>query len=239
MVRITQPQTSSFGVLTATEVRTATVNNPSGNLGLQSNSVDRLSIRDGFNLFNVAARLNANIEVQDQNGNVIIASDNSGHIDQLARIDVPVLHPDLFHIVEVEPAMALIDGGSVYQRCAVRSVGTETLTFCLSAFIPPMLMSAYSKIHTVIIEGTTGHNDDYITKLKLMAHDGTDTLGELENHPDDLGNGSTAPISHEWELATPRWSGYGLFLEVDNVIGGAAHVTIDRIRLWLMSDTSS
>lgn len=197
MVRIIQPALTDFGVLTATEVRTPLINSPSANLDIQKGGVSHFLL-DGAKVYvSKHITLNPNIEIWDSSSGVLIAGDNSGHIDQLGRVDAHPTTPAnaFFAAAYLGEIAANGIGGSIAGTPGYwQTDANETYQCDLGQILPIQFLNGEIRIDYVKIEFTSENNDDYIDLVAMYEWDLSDDAPEMGpplSDSTDKGNGSS------------------------------------------------
>lgn len=146
-------------------VRTPLVNNPDGDLALQRVGSARVAIQNTTVAFHVNPQLVTDRALVDNSGGVLIASDNAGHINDLARIDDDIKTPATSHYIasSIGPLVSPVQTGTITEYTGVwECAADDILIVFLGVLMGRVQLNATVHIDSVKVFYRTMHNDAYV-----------------------------------------------------------------------------
>lgn len=193
-MQISFPQKSTFDTVRANKLMCPEIDTVGVDLVLKRNGIIGTTYGLGFNYQSQDVIIGADNEIQDSGNFVIIASDNLGHVDQLARIDAELNTKSKSHIVSVVPAAAIshVQTGTTDETSGEwTTVANDALYIRLSALIPYKHITGVVKVEDIQVHINTVHNSDFVSLIQLREVTLTDSsIASVGGTLNDLGNGS-------------------------------------------------
>lgn len=197
-MRIQLPPKDVFGTLTADKIVCPEIDTVAANLVLKRAGVPYLSLGVAFLETSKHLKLGTGLHLKDASSDSILGTDNLGHFTTFGRIDTKVTMPaNSLHVLCKPVELAPINQSGTFDETfgSWSCVADDSLWLYLDTVFGWKHLLASVRIDTVIVNGRSGHNDDYLTLFQLVnnEHD-ADVQNVLLNDPTDYGLGSTIPF---------------------------------------------
>jgi len=197
-MQVSFPQKSTFDTVTANKIYCPDIDTLGASISMRIAGTERAQLSASALYVFANLRIAATKEIRDGENNVIIASDDAGHIDQFGD-------PSAILQVAVTAAQAYTG----YTTGAV-SIDTDgTIDFDASGqaqfgvTLPTKLAGIPLEITAVIVSYYTAHNDAYITATYARVYDiPYTTYASVISDAADKGNGSTGVASYTETVTT-------------------------------------
>lgn len=236
-MQVSFPQKSTFDTVTANKIYCPDIDTLGASISMRIAGTERAQLSASALYVFANLRIAATKELRDAGNNVIIASDDAGHIDQLGRVDGALKYADDKNSFNIVPALALLSGGAAQPDGTVDSVASETLIFELGGVYPYMLGGQLSRLAKFRVDIDTPNNGSYVTSCEVfrIARDDPAEYSQ-EAFPDDIGNGTTGAAFGERTITSPFTQSGNTHLKIVTVLT-AGTLTISQIRITLDMDT--
>jgi len=229
MVNVGYPQKSTFGVLTANEVRTPIVNNPAGDLTLKRAGTTNLVIGNLINHSSMDLKIASGKRFLDVLNNPLIDPDDAGGITTLAPITGKATTAASKQKTFLTPAgSGCVNASGAYDETDGSWDGdaNDYLFMDLLNAMPNVHLGGTVRLDRVTLFMSSTDNGAYVTALDIVAWDYVlASSNNVYTNDDDLGNGSTGrenkPYACDLELDPAK-----SYILRPNVVVGAGAISV-------------
>lgn len=229
------PQKSTFGLLTATEVRTPLINTIGVDLTLQRDGVSKLVCASTNLQLKENIILGSGNGIYDDGPTLLMKGDGAGHIDGLGRIDAVMTSMSLSERTVMIPALACAStqSGTLEEAYGEwECVAADILYQSLTDQIPFKRFQGTVKLEKMTLGIVTGVAGAYVTLVEIVERTlSTGAISVEWTDPFDLGDGSTGYVNREYTPNLTFLDGKQYTLRITTVVPSdyvkVYHTTLD------------
>jgi hypothetical protein len=196
------------------------IDNPGGTLYLRREGGEAVTLSSSTIHTYGDIRLGTDKELQDSSGTALIAGDNSGNIDQLARVDTSIRSPDDANEIVLAGSQMIGDGSVAPFHARLFTVDDSVASFIVNL---NEFFGGKVTINDVTIYYNTAADNDYIavTTVSATAADGSGAITILQDYG-SWGSGWTGDDNYTELVDYEMESGYFLRVYLRATINSAA-----------------